>query len=392
MGDIVRAPHPVPAPPEPVPAPDAPPAFTVAAATVEVLRIFDVAEEIDLVAVERLLGGKAPVARIRLARVEPKAIAFGDPPVVTDLLAPPLEVRGVRCEARASARIHGFGVLSLSLEVLLPEPLPWPAFEAFAHDAEQGAAALPFWRERLDALLEALRPALRLPTRVRREEDYAVITVRRTDPPQDGRPITETVDLVPILTGERRPLSPAARAEVLRYTHSYYADDVVVLTWDRAFVLEPSADDDIADILEVANAQLLELRMYDALLDAELPRVYDMAEEVQRRPAMILGRGRYARAANHMRGLVAEITEITEKVDNALKVTEDVYLARIYSSALDLFRVPLLAQSIDRKLALIRDTYTALYDEAVATRAEWLEASIVILIVLEIGLAIIGAV
>ena len=386
MVDVVRPSHSVPAPPDPVPAASP---LTVLAATVEVLRIFDVGEGIDLARVERLLAGKGPVARIRLSRVAPKAIAFGDPPVVTDLLAPPLEVLGRRCETRASARIHSFGVVSLSLDVALPEPLPWAEFEHFAREAEREGAALPFWRSSLEWLLEEIRPALDQPSPVRMEEDYAVITVRRTDPPPDGRPLTEVVDLVPILTGERRPLSAAARAEVLRYAHSYYTDDVVVLTWDRAFVLEPSTDDDVADVLEVANAQLLELRMYDALLDRELPRAYDVAEEVQRRP-VILGRRRYARVANQMRGLVAEITEITEKVDNALKVTEDVYLARIYSSALELFRVPVLAASIDRKLALLRDTYTALYDEAVATRAEWLEAAIVVLIVLEIGLAFVG--
>lgn len=368
--------------------PKTPPPPTVLRATVEVMRVYDVAESIDLAGVEKLLAGTGPVARIRLSRVEPKAIAFRDPPVVTDLLAPPLEVRGFRCETRASARIHAFGVLSLSLEVVLPEPLPWPRFETFAREAEREAAALPFWRERLDALLAAIRAAMDDPTALRREEDYAVITVRALDPPPDGRPFAEAVDLVPILTGEDRPLSAAARAEVLRYTHSYYADDVVALTWDRAFVLEPSTDDDVADLLEIANAQLLELRVYDALLDDEIPRVYDVAEGVQR-SGVAWFRRRYSRAANEMRALVAEVTEVTEKADNALKVTEDVYLARIYTSALELFRVPVLAASIDRKLSLIRETYTALYDEAVATRAEWLEAAIVLLIVFEIALAFI---
>jgi hypothetical protein len=313
--------------------------LTVTRASVEVMRIFDVAEAIDLAAVERLLAGKGPVARIRLSRVEPKAIAFDDPPVVTDLLGPALEVAGRRCDTRASARIHGFGVVSVSLEVHLPEPLAWPDFETFAREAEREAAALPFWRERLDALLGAIRPALDDPTQVRTEEDYAVVTVRALEPPLDGRPLADAVDLVPLLTGERKALSPAARADALRYTHSYYTDDLVVLTWDRAFVLEPSADDDVADVLEVANAQLLELRVYDERLDDELPRVYDLAAEVQRHP-VILRRRRYALAANQMRGLVAEVTGITEKVENALKVTEDVYLARIYTSALELYRVP----------------------------------------------------
>jgi CRISPR/Cas system CSM-associated protein Csm2 small subunit len=220
------------------------------------------------------------------------------------------------------------------------------------------------------------------------EEDYAIVTLRELDPQPDG-PLTDVVDVVPLLTQEVRPLSAAARAEVLRYAHSYYTDDAVVLTWDRALILEPGGDDDVADVLEVANAQLLELRVYDALLDREIPRVYDVAEAVQRRGVALFQR-RYSRAANQMRTLVAEITEITERVDNALKVTEDVYLARVYTSATELFRIPALAASIDHKLSLIRETYTSLYDQAVAARAEWMEAAIIALIVLEVILAIVA--
>ena len=82
-------------------------------------------------------------------------------------------------------------------------------------------------------------------------------------------------------------------------------------------------------------------------------------------------------------------TELTEKVDNALQVTEDVYLARVYSAALDLFRVSTVSAAVDRKLAIIRDTYSALYDEASSSRAELLEVLIVLLIVVEIALAVI---
>jgi len=371
--------------PAPSPSPIHPP-LTVRRASVEVLRIYDVAEAVDLDRVEQLLAGRGTVARIRLARVEPKAIAFGDPPVVTELVAPALDVAGRRCEARAAARIHAFGVISLSLEVLIPGEMEWGEFETFAREAEREAAGLRFWRERLDALVQAVRPAMDQPSTATVEEDYAIITLREVEPPLDGIPLAEAVDLVPLLTHEQKPLSEPARAEVLRYRHSYYRDDAVVLTWDRAVILEPAGDDDVADVLEVANAQLLELRVYDERLDREIPRIYDVAEGVQRRGVAFFQR-RYSRAANDMRRLVAEVSEITEKVDNALKVTEDVYLARVYTSALELFRVPSLAASIDRKLALIRDTYTALYDQAVATRAEWMEAAIVLLIVLEVVMA-----
>ncbi len=147
----------------------------------------------------------------------------------------------------------------------------------------------------------------------------------------------------------------------------------------------------MADVLEVANAQLLELRYYDELLDAELPHMYDLVEEA-RSTASLLAARRFAHLARRLYTLVAEVTELTEKVDNALQVTEDVYLAylaRIYASALDLFRVPKLGAAVDRKLAIVRDTYAALYDEASSSRAELLELAIIFLIVIEIVLALL---
>src|SRR3989449_5037406 len=38
------------------------------------------------------------------------------------------------------------------------------------------------------------------------------------------------------------------------------------------------------------------------------------------------------------RSLVADSTEIVERAENALKVTDDVFLARVYAAALELFR------------------------------------------------------
>jgi uncharacterized Rmd1/YagE family protein len=66
-----------------------------------------------------------------------------------------------------------------------------------------------------------------------------------------------------------------------------------------------------------------------------------------------------------------------------------VYLARIYAAALVLYRVRSVGAAVDRKLAIMRDTYTALYDEASSACAEVLEVAIVILIIVEIILAFI---
>ena len=89
-----------------------------------------------------------------------------------------------------------------------------------------------------------------------------------------------------------------------------------------------------------------------------------------------------------VRARVADVTETVERAENALKVTEDVYLARIYAAALEIFRGRAWRAGIDRKLGIIRETYGMLNDEAQAGRAEALEFTIVLLIVAEIVLAL----
>jgi uncharacterized Rmd1/YagE family protein len=56
---------------------------------------------------------------------------------------------------------------------------------------------------------------------------------------------------------------------------------------------------------------------------------------------------------------------------------------------LELFRVPTVNAAVDRKLSIIRDTYTALYDEAASSRSGLLEVIIVVMIAVEIVLAVI---
>jgi hypothetical protein len=140
------------------------------------------------------------------------------------------------------------------------------------------------------------------------------------DTPLTATELLARADLVPLLSGETRTLSEAARGDLLRRKFSYYEDDLVVLTWDRAFIYEPRGDSDVADVLEVANVQLLEMRYYDELLDDELPRMNDLVETA-RGGLNILAARRYAGLARKLYTLVADVTELTEKVDNALQVT-----------------------------------------------------------------------
>jgi hypothetical protein len=363
----------------------------VISGTVIACRLFDIADSIDLVKAEALWGQqpRAGVTRGRLVSTPPKAVAFGVAPL--DIPLEPVQVRldGIDLWASATARLYDFGVIRLALHIPA-DNLSWTEFtrRLIAVDRHIGpAAGAAVWTTLLDHLRQTFASTLLRPTPETLEEDYLIGTVRAFDETPSAEALLQRIDLVPLLSGEERPLSESTRRDLLRQRFSWYADDLVVMTWDRAFIYEPRGDSDVMDVLDVANAQLLEMRYYDQLLDAELPNMYDLVQAMQRaRP--LLGSRRFANLARRFYTLVAEVTELREKVDNALQVTEDVYLARIYTAAHDLFRVASVNAAVDRKLAIIRDTYTALYDEASAARSALMEAAIIVLIVIEVVLAL----
>ncbi len=363
----------------------------VTSGAVIAFRLFDIAYEIDLAKVEQAWAARARTAsRGRLTATPPKAVAFDVPPVSLVLDPVTLMLDGSAVQAEVTAQVYDFGAVSIALRVPVRD-LPWAALVAQmdAMDRGVGQNQADPWNALLQLLRTAIGPALVRPEASSAlREDYLIGVVHGFDQEMSAVDLQSRVDLVPLLSGERRMLSDAARQDLLRQRFSYYTDDLVVLTWDRAFIYEPRGDSDVIDVLEIANAQLLEMRYYDELLDAELPRMYDLVAAERGKLAPLAAR-RFANLARRFQTLVAEVTELTEKVDNALQVTEDVYLARVYSAALDLFRVSTVSAAVDRKLAIIRDTYSTLYDEAHSSRAELLEVLIILLIVVEIVLAVI---
>lgn len=364
----------------------------VAAGTILAYRLFDVAYAIDLAKAEEVWARtvRTGSSRGRLTTTPPKAIAFGVPPVALGLGTITLSLPDGPAPAIVTARLYEFGVVSIAIRVAVVD-LSWAAFTQRVNAVDRAVGLAPaggLWTGLLDRVRQGIGEGLVRPFPATVEEDYLIGVANTFSEKMTAEALVQRLDLVPLLSGEQRPLSEGARRDLLRHRYSYYTDDLVVLTWDRAFLYEPRGDTDVIDVLEVANAQLLEMRYYDELLDAELPRMYDLVEAARRRWTLP-GARRFADLARRLYTMVAEVTELTEKVDNALQVTEDVYLARIYAAALEQFRVATVSAAVDKKLSIIRDTYTALYDEASSSRSGLLEIIIVAMIAVEIVLAII---
>jgi hypothetical protein len=368
------------------------------AGAVVLYRLYDVGYEIDL---ERALDFLATTPEEREAlrlklerrrRAEAQAIRIKNPPITISLGADAFEAGGLRHAVQASARIFDFGVISLRLRWEAPGALSWSAFSKLGNAGELTGSSRAVFERRIHELTARIGPAIARPDLAPVSEDYVVYRITRVFGPR-GKPLPANalrhVDVVPLLLNEDRPISDEARRELLPHWFSYYADDLSVLTWNTALVVDPvEAESDVQLILEFANAQLLELRYYDALLDAELPRMYDRIESARKGTRGLFGR-RYTSLLAGLQTLVADSTEIVERTQNALKVTDDIFLARVYGAALELFRERAWRAGIDHKLGIIHQTYAMLNAESMAVRNEALEIAVVVLILVEIVLALV---
>ena len=346
--------------------------------TLRFYRIYDIGREIDLDWLEQALAKSYFTARASFLRVKPKSIILESPPLMIQMNPIEVERDGRSFEFKAVARVYDIGVISFCF-VYEDREADIRALEeiAFLFAGQEGLA--DFFLQYLKTLGEIIRPHIKnFAINPDFFEDYTVYVTDRRD---------DSVDPVTLLIGERINISAQMREEIVKNSLSYTTEDLAVISWDSALICDPGSPTDLVDLIEFANVQVLELRYYDRELTRQMERMYDDIEEADR-SLRVLRIRQYHTIMGKQMETYAEISELTEKVNNLIKVTEDVYYARVYDTALKVFRSNQWSESVSRKMEVIQENYSMLSDEVRIQHSNFLEWVIIVLIALELGLAI----
>jgi hypothetical protein len=348
--------------------------------------LFDVAESANLGRVNEALGAATAPARLAPKPATPAYVQYENPPLSFDgeVVGVP-EISGFR----ARARVFDYGVISISLT--RPFRGSWSELVTLGPQLIE-SELLEEDAERLcRKVSERLAPALSGHRERYLSEDYVVFAVHRLDHvvTADDLLAQRGSDIAALLRGERETLSEQERTSVLAHRISYLANDLVVPSWNAAFVYDTPAGTQAAlDILEFANSQLLQFRYYDQLLDRELSIIYARLERPRWYEQWV--GSRYTRAARQVHSLFIDVNELTDRSENAVKFIGDIYAVRLFRLVAERLALGTWKADVENKLETVDDIYRFAVEQAGMARGQLLELTIVLILILELVLFFVG--
>jgi hypothetical protein len=346
------------------------------------LLLYDIAEEFDLDELRKLIGGERPSRSPGFKLPAPGYVRFERPPVLE--ACDPIQLSTGE-SATVNLRYFDYGVTSLEIDT--PFETDWPGLIELSNRWIEAGEVERRGPNMVRDRLARLQPALRKPYAEWLNEVYYIIQLREVDDGSGAHPTASELisqfgtEISQVIRGETEALSEAERKEVLSSSLSYYPADLLVVGWLAALVYDtPEGATPLIQLLEYANTQLLEYRRYDEILTALLKNAYAALEQ----RAGVFSRWRLSREAAQLNQLRLDITELTERTDNAIKFLSDMYYARTYKLAAAKVGAADYRSLVDQKLRTAGELYEFMVNEFRESRSFILEVLVLVILVIEL--------
>jgi hypothetical protein len=190
-----------------------------------------------------------------------------------------------------------------------------------------------------------------------------------------------------LLRLETQTMSEYQIEETLQSSTAYYRSDLVVISSEGAFIYDSEYNEPM-EFFELAGIQKLELQYFDKLLDKKLNHFY--SSDTYKLPMTsyipLLG-SRIDSMLMDIAKLRVDISVITERLNNSVNMTGDLYFQKLYAMLVDVFKLKEWKSSIDEKLSITNEMYMVRKNRLDTVRAETLELIIIVLIAVEISMA-----
>ncbi len=353
---------------------------------------YDIAYELSREPVEWLLGQPVEPFDIGASKRSPRHRSFYQPQMIR---LPAVKWVGPHGPVEVERTIKLLPVGAISITVKVPFEVDHIEDLVVYHDLQLESGSLnDEVRQLAEAVHRELKPyCVRRVERLVDEEAYTVFCLEAPLTNRDGATVsaenwlqTHRRQVAALLTQET-DIGQLSRQEAEESTDrflSYYQNDLVVIDWDAALIVdEPEDFHETLYIMELANLQLAELEAYDRLLDHALERAYrDLTSRSFRHRVLVL---------RELKELRIELARFNDELSNITKFFGDWHLARIYENIAARFHLTDWHRTIAEKLKTLDDLYEILKHDQTNRWMLMLEITIVLLFIIDLVILFLGA-
>ena len=352
---------------------------------------YDVAYEMARQPIRELLGQPVAQFAVDASKRSPRHLFFYKPQMVR---LPPQERIGPHGSIRVERAVKLLPVGAISITVRVPFAVDQLEDLVAYHDLQFRNGSL---NEEVHRLAEEIRTELKpyfvRPSRVMADEEaYTVFCLESPMTSGEGEPLSAETWLqahrrqVAALLTQETDIHFLSKQEANESTGrylSYYENDVVVIDWDAALLVDRKENfDETLYVLELANLQLAELEAYDRILDEALERSYrDLGEHPWRSRVQTLG---------SLREIRIDLARFNDELSNITKFFGDWHLARIYETIASRFHLADWHRTIDDKLKTLDELYQILKHDQTNRWMMILEVTIVLLFIIDLVMLFMG--
>ncbi len=355
--------------------------LSIAKGTCYLLFAYDIARAIDLDKAEQHIVAMKQREALKHRRRAPKYFEYRPPPLRVTQDAVPIALGNYHSAASVDLVLYDFGAVSVVYSI--PLEGNFSGLLTLSDALYEAEYPLADSRQHIDQLLTVIRQAVSKPNITDFVEDYAIFQVEAFTAPHDVNDLCARYahDIAQILRAEAQPLSSQEVTDALAYRISFGPDDVTIVDWNAALLVDREGDD-VRAVLEFANVELLEMRYLDRNLDDALDRSYKAL--TRRRGNSRLRLSGFGADRHRVARMQVDSAILFEGVNNALKLLGDQYLSRVYRLVSQRFHLAEWDVGILRKLQTLESIYEKMSDQATSRRMEMLEWIIILLIAISI--------
>lgn len=347
-----------------------------------VYRVFDIGKDVNLEKAQRIFESTTIAQRFKLNRSS-KAMIINNAPLSITIENSKYDALGHILDLEISAKVWHFGAVSISLAFDIPQQLSWTRLIELGNHLENDSNIHSIAQHKTEQICHALDPMRAQNVNWESYEDYILYFFKHLEGcEKDGFEVFNKYDVFRLILSENNEaLSEQIKKAILESSFQYSKNDLAVIDWNSALVLEPSGSLDIADVIEFALCQLLEMRYYDDLLDEKMSYLYS---ELESKPSSSIFQNNYTRLSKESAKIYLDISDTVESVENSMKVVGDFYLAKIFRTASARFRTNDWLESVNQKLNNLAQISRLFVSESNEKKSQLLEVIIIVLIAIEV--------